>query len=465
MRRRRHRDPLGEPAEPPGPAPVVAIVGRPNVGKSSLVNRLTRRRVAIVADQPGMTRDRVYAQTTLRSMPVVLVDTGGFDIDPDQPLVASIRRQLFVAIEEADVIVCLFDGAASPTSLDEEIVGHLRRAGKPVLYAANKTESERARQGALVYHELGVDHIHMISAAHGQGVGPLLDDVVSLLPTPRDTTDGDAPEGVRLAVMGRPNAGKSTLVNSLLDEERMIVDERPGTTRDAVQLPVTYMGKPYVLIDTAGMRRKRSVHEAVEELSVLHAVKALQLADVVLLLVDSLEKVAEQDLRIANLALDRGRGLVIGMNKWDVLEERPEKLVFARPRTDPGTLDFLPVVRLSGLRAWNLEEVFEAVDLVWSNLSRRIPTAQLNQFLEALVQAHQPPVFRHRPVRLNYATQVETRPPTFTIFTNHPEGVTDAYQRYLENRLRQEYELTGVPIRLRFRRKSGRESRHKRRRS
>ncbi len=456
MRRKRIDQPLGDPADPPGLAPVVAVVGRPNVGKSTLINRLCKKRVAIVADQPGMTRDRVYAETTLRNVPVVLVDTGGFDLDPSQPLVDSIRAQLFVAIQEADVILCLFDGAASPTMLDEEIVNHLRRSGKKVVYAANKTEKKIASQEAIEYHELGVEHIHMVSAAHGHGVGDLLDAIVAELPPPREGGP-PGPKGIRLAVMGRPNAGKSTLVNTLLDEERMIVDDTPGTTRDAVQLPVTFMGHPYVLIDTAGMRRRRSISEAVEELSVLHAVKAMRLADVVLLLVDASDAIAEQDLRIANLALRMGRGLVVGMNKWDALAEKPKKLVFARPRTDPGTLDFVPVVRLSGLKAWNLEEVFETVNRTWGNLERRIATPELNRFLEQAVADHQPPAFRHRPVRLNYATQVETKPPTFSIFTNHPEGIGDGYRRFLENRLRETYDLTGVPIRLQFRRKSRRD--------
>jgi GTP-binding protein len=437
---------------------VVAIVGRPNVGKSTLVNRLCKKRVAIVADQPGMTRDRVYAETTLRNRPVVLVDTGGFDLDPSRPLVESIRSQLFIAVQEADVILCLFDGASSPTMLDEEIVGHLRRSGKDVVYAANKTEKKVASQEAIEYHELGVDDIHMISAAHGQGIGELLDVVVSRLPSPSGG-EPSGPKGLRLAVMGRPNAGKSTLVNTLLDEQRMIVDDTPGTTRDAVQLPVTFMGHPYTLIDTAGMRRKRSIREAVEELSVLHAVKAMRLADVVLLLVDASQTIAEQDLRIANLVLRMGRGLVVGMNKWDAVAEKPEKLAFARPYTDAGTLDFVPIVRLSGLRAWNLEDVFETVNRTWANLERRIPTPELNRFLEKAVQDHQPPAFRHRPVRLNYAAQVETKPPTFTIFSNHPEAVGDAYRRYLENRLRDLYDFTGVPIRLVFRRKSRKDHR------
>ncbi|MBW2263798.1 MAG: ribosome biogenesis GTPase Der [Deltaproteobacteria bacterium] len=458
MKSRRHDQPLGDPAEPPGPAPVVAVVGRPNVGKSTLVNRLCRKRVAIVANQSGMTRDRVYAETTLRNVPVVLVDTGGFDLDPNQPLLKSIRSQLFIAIEEADVIVCLFDGAASPNMLDEEIVGYLRRSGKKVIYAANKTEKKIATQAAVEFHELGIEDIHMISAAHGQGIGKLLDAVVSLLPAP-EKGDAPGPKGIKLAVMGRPNAGKSTLVNTLLDEERMIVDDKPGTTRDAVQLPVTFMGHPYVLIDTAGMRRKRSIHEAVEELSVLHAVKAMRLADVVLLLIDAAGTIAEQDLRIANLALRMGCGLIVGVNKWDALGEKPDTLSFARPYTDAGTLDFVPVVRLSGLKAWNLEEVFEAVNRTWGNLKRRISTGEINRFLEQAVAAHQPPAFRHRPVRLNYATQVETKPPTFIIFTNHPEALADSYRRFLENRLREIYDFTGVPIRLFFRRKSKRRER------
>jgi GTP-binding protein len=448
------RDQLGLPAEPPGPAPVVAVVGRPNVGKSTLVNRLCRRSVAIVADEPGMTRDRVYAEATLGGRPVILVDTGGFDVDPGEQMLGHIRRQLFVAIEEAHVIVCLFDGSVPPGHLDQEIVDHLRRSAKPVVHVANKTESARAAATALEYHELGIGDLIPVSAAHGRGTGELVDAILARLPPPTAQGREKPPPGARLAIMGRPNAGKSTLVNTLLGEERMIVDERPGTTRDAVQLPVTFMGCPYVLIDTAGMRRRRSIGAHVEELSVLHAVRAMSVADVVLLLVDAADQVAEQDMRIANLALRRGRGLVVALNKWDAIEGRAPRAEFARPYSDPGSLESVPVVRLSGLTGWNLEEAFETVNRVFAALSRRIPTPELNRFLEEAVRDHQPPSHRHRPVRLNYATQTGSSPPRFTVFTNHPEAIAEPYRRYLENRLRKAYDLAGVPIRLSFRSKA-----------
>jgi GTP-binding protein len=452
------------PAEPPGTAPVVAVVGRPNAGKSTLVNRLCRRRVAIVADEPGMTRDRVYAQTTLRDRPVVLVDTGGFDVDRASPVVQAIRDQLLLAVEEADVVVCLFDGAAPPTSLDEEVVERLRRAGREVVWAANKTEGKKARQVALEYHELGVDELLYVSAAQGEGVGELVDAVVERLPAePEPAAAPPPPDAVRLAIMGRPNAGKSTLVNTLLGEARMIVDEAPGTTRDAVQHTVTFHGEPWVLIDTAGMRRRRSIDRMTEELSVLHAVKAMGLAEVVLMLVDVTADVAEQDLRIANLALRRGRGLVVGLNKWDAAGEKPERLELVRPYSPVGTMEFVPVVRLSGREGWNLDELFDTARRVARNRRRRISTPQLNRFLEAAVEDHQPPAFRHRPVTLKYAAQVADAPPTIAVFTNRPEGVSDTYRRYLENRLRDTWDFTGVPLRIVFRKKAARDRRPDRR--
>jgi len=354
------------------------------------------------------------------------------------------------------VVVCLFDGLTSPTTLDEEIVGRLRRSGRPVVYAVNKTEGAAAHRTALEYHELGVEELLSISSAHGTGIGDLVDAVVARLPAP-EPGPGKGPEGVRLAVMGRPNSGKSTLANTLVGEERMIVDERPGTTRDAVQIPLTFMGQQWILIDTAGMRRPRSISLEVEELSVQHAVRAIEVASVVLLLVDAAIDVAEQDHRLANLVIRRGRGLVVGMNKWDRIRKKRARPTFSRPwMPDPGTLEFVPVVPMSGLEAWNLEEVFEVLGRVAVALERRIPTSDLNRFLEEAIAAHQPPAFRHRPVKINYATQVATAPPVFAFFANHPEGITPAYRRYLENKLRGSFDLEGVPIRLSFRRKPGR---------
>ncbi len=454
MRSSRQADPLGMPADPPGPAPIVAVVGRPNVGKSTLVNRLARRRVAIVADEPGMTRDRVYAKARLRDRPAILVDTGGFDIDPASPLVEAIREQLMVAVEEADVIVCLFDGASPPSALDVEVVARLRRSARPVLYVANKTEGRAAKQVALEYHELGIEHILPVSAAQGDGIGELVDAILDLLPIP-DAPGNDAPaasDGIRLAIMGRPNAGKSTLVNTLLGQERMIVDAEPGTTRDAVQHRLERAGKRYVLIDTAGMRRPRSIGRITEELAVLHAVKAMTLADVVLLLVDVSAEISDQDLRIANLAIKRGRGLVVCLNKWDMPAEKPD-LVLARPFTNVGTLEYIPVLRLSGKEGWNLDEVFSTVERVAAARSRRLSTSELNRFLELALRDHQPPAVNRRPLTLKYITQVADAPPTFAVFCNHPEGVTAPFRRFLENRMRQTWDFTGVPIRLSFRAK------------
>jgi GTP-binding protein len=446
---------------------LVAIVGRPNVGKSTLFNRLAGAKIAIVHDEPGVTRDRNYADAFARGVEYTLVDTGGFDPGSDDPMRQGITRQVQVAIEEADVIVCVLDGMMEPTGADREAVKLLRKSKKPVIYAANKADSMAAEAETADIYRLGIPKLFPISALHGRGMAELEEAIVDSIPQ-RDEKDDPLAHLVdvpRIALIGRPNAGKSSLLNRLTGEERSLVDDRPGTTRDTVDALVTVKRKqkngtvteqPLVVLDTAGIRRKSKVSETVEAVSVLRAVRAIERAEVVVVMCDGAEGVAEQDAKILGLAVERGRGVVIAINKTDLMDQRQLAKAEEAARDKLSFTPWAPVERLSVKTGRGVGNLVDTIVRVRSEWTKRVPTSELNKFFEEVLATHPPPTMGGRAVRLYYVTQAESRPPTFVVVTNEPENVHFSYQRYIQNQIRKRFGFEGTPIRIRYRRRKRR---------
>jgi GTP-binding protein len=445
--------------------PVVAIVGRPNVGKSTLFNRLVGRRQSLVRDMPGVTRDRLYGTTVLERWQATVVDTGGFEPRPSSDLVAGVRRQVLQAIEEADVIVFVVDGRAGLTPLDLDIATALRRSGRPVVVAVNKLDQGDGAAEVADGHRLGFPVVLPISAEHGRRVTELLEAVRALAPTPDPAPE---PAGTRVAIVGRPNVGKSSLVNAVLGHERVLVHHAPGTTRDAVDTPLSFRGRPYVLIDTAGIRRKGRVDAPIEKLAVVMALKSLERADVAVLVLDASEGVAAQDAHIAGYAHDAGRGIVIAVNKWDLVPPRSVQKadVVGQIYDRLPFLDYAPVGFVSALARTGLGELFDLVDQVADQARRRVAPGELLTVLREAV-ARRPMSVRGVALRIASAQQVAVSPPTFALRVNLPEGIHFSYERYLLNSLRHTLGFAGVPLRLLFRkggsRKSGARSASRRR--
>ena len=440
--------------------PLVAIVGRPNVGKSTLFNRLARRRLAIVHDEPGVTRDRNYADTTAFGRDYTLVDTGGFDPDSDDPMKSGITRHVKSAIEEADVIVFVSDAMVPLTSADRVAVGLLRKTDKPVLFAANKSDSSRNDADAYEIYRLGVDKVYPVSGLHGRGMAELEAAMIAAMPAKKEDTQVDEflP---RISIVGKPNAGKSSLMNKILGEERMIVDERPGTTRDAIDALVERGEKRYIFVDTAGLRRKGKVTKGSDEIefaSIGSAVRAVERSSVVVLLVDAKEGVAEQDAKILGLAADRGRAMIIGLNKTDLLQRPEVSKAEVDAREKISFAPFAPLVHMSAKTGRGLNDLFETIDRVSESFHRRIGTGELNRFFESVLATRPPPTMGGRAPRLYYITQAETSPPVFVILASSPDSVHFSYQRFVANQLREHFEFDGVPIKIvyRERRRGGR---------
>ena len=455
-KRRKRKQPL--PAGAVAARPVVAIVGRPNVGKSTLFNRLAGQRIAIVEDIPGVTRDRHYADALFRGREIVLVDTGGFDPHSDDPMKEGIAQHVRLALSEADLVVCVLDATSGALPADRAAIELLRRAQKPVIYVANKADSRAIAHEGMELYELGLDHLIPVSGLHGNGMTDLEDAILEALPPPEEGAGTSLPDDVpRVAIVGRPNAGKSSLVNRLLREDRQLVDSRPGTTIDAIDALYEKNGEPWVLIDTAGMRRKRGIDKGVEGRAVMKAIRASERSHVVVLLVDAKEGVAEQDAKLAGLVVDRGRALVIGMNKMDLMDESERKHAIERARD---VLAFAPWARVVGTSAVNgrgVNKLMDAAEAALGEHRKRVTTAELNRFMEEVLAHHPPPTMKGRSVRLYYVTQAEVRPPRFVIVTNEPDAVHFSYQRYVANALRERFGFEGTPIRLSWKRKSKRE--------
>lgn len=441
-----------------GGAPLVAIVGRPNVGKSTLFNRLVGARRAIVEDRPGVTRDRLYGVAEWTGRHFAVVDTAGLGPADDVDLPRQVEDQVAVAIEEADLVVYVVDARAGLSGIDYELAARLRASAKPVLVAANKADGPRIEAQAHVAAELGLGDAFAVSAAHGRGIGVLCDAICERLPVVEAPPDLGG-EGLRIAFVGRPNAGKSTLVNTLVREPRVVVDDRPGTTHDAVDLPFTFRGRPMVLVDTAGLRRRRQVARAMEKIAAIKSIRAIERSDVVVLVVDAAEGVTDQDQRIATMAFERGKGVVVALHKWDRV--RPDgRRAAAVTRATERALAFLErprIVKTSVVgpgrergagRGRNLETLLEACQITYGALTRRVRTADLNRELEAAVAELAPPAHRTRRVKLLYATQAETRPPLVVVTANMGRCLSPAYERYLVRRFRKRWNLWGVPVRL-----------------
>lgn len=436
--------------------PIVAIVGRPNVGKSTLFNRLVGERRAIVEDVPGTTRDRVYGTTDWGGVEFTVVDTGGLLDDSELTsdalgeIAQHTREQAHTAIDEADVIVFLVDSDAGITAGDHEVAQLLRRAHKPTILAANKAESSKRRDSVYEFYELGLGDPIAVSAYHGTGTGDLLDKIVEALP---EAEEVEAPEGPAIAIVGRPNVGKSRLLNALLGQERSIVSDVPGTTRDSLDTTMSWAGQPVTLIDTAGIRRRGRVDRGIEQYSVLRSMRAIDRADVVLLVIDATEGFTAQDLHIAGYIADQKKGVVIVINKWDLIEKDSSTMDEYRQKARE-ELDFLPyapLVFVSAKFGQRVQQVVDTALAVVSERQRRVSTAALNKMLKDAVAAHPPPSKPGKWLRFYYVTQADVSPPTFIFFTNDPTQIHFSYRRYLENQLREAFGFTGTAIRMSFR--------------
>jgi GTP-binding protein len=440
---------------PAGPLPVVAIVGRPNVGKSSLFNRLIQKRLAIVEDTPGVTRDRLYAEAEWRGRYFTVVDTGGLLSQPTDHLHAQVRAQAQAALAGASLVLFVVDARDGVVPEDREIAQLVRETRVPVLLVANKVDAPSHEAAAQEFYSLGLGDPIPVSAHHGRGTGDLLDAVVALLPdSSAPVQEEEAP--IAVAIVGRPNVGKSSLVNAMLGEERVIVDPAPGTTRDAVDTPVERGGRRYLLIDTAGLRRRSRVGAAVESYSAVRTKRAIERAGVAVLVLDATEPAADQDQRIAGDMAKAGCGVVIVLNKWDLvadspqLDRRREQLVRHALRF----VDYAPLVITSTTRTWGLERLFTTIDAVAAAHRLHMGTGVLNRVIGNAVAAQQPPAdATGRRLRLYYATQPETQPPTVVLFVNEPSRMPESYRRYLEHAIRAAFDLTGVPLRIVLRRR------------
>ena len=431
--------------------PIIAIVGRPNVGKSTLFNRLVGRRKAIVDDRPGVTRDRNYALVERYDTPFTLIDTGGFEPVTDDRLLQQMREQSQLAMEEADIILFVMDGRQGLTEADRTVAGMLRRVDKPVFYVVNKVDGEKQELDTSDFYRLGIGEVWPLSAEHGRGVEDLMDEVLPLLP--RRETPAEETAVTRIAVVGRPNVGKSSLVNQLLGYERVVANPTPGTTRDAVDTPLTWHRKPFLLIDTAGIRRKGRISLKIETYSVVDALRSLDRADVALIVLNAEEGITEQDSKIAGYAYEAGRACIFVVNKWDTLVKDNSSVgkFVDRIRTDFKYLPFAPILFISAKTGQRISSVMAEVNKVMGEYRKRVGTGELNRVIAAATGAHPPPVVQGRRLKIYYATQVSTKPPTFTLFVSKPEGIHFSYERYLANKIREAFGFNGTPIRLLFR--------------
>lgn len=430
--------------------PAVAVIGRPNVGKSTFFNRVLGQRLAIVDDVPGVTRDRNFARADWAGHSFYLIDTGGIETDTDEPMAVAIRTQVMAAIEEAQLLVFVVDGKAGLHPMDERIAELLRATERPVVLVVNKMDRLPEDLGHHDFWALGLGEPLPVSALSGKGSGDVLDAIVAKLP---DAPEPAADDALHIAVIGKPNVGKSSFVNRLLGEDRMVVSEVAGTTRDSVDTPFRYHGRTLVFIDTAGLRRQSRIDESLEYYSALRTERAIERADVCLLVIDASQPIAVQDLKVAERAWNAGCGLIVVANKWDLVQKETntaaeyERQLRERARL----LRWVPIIFTSAVTGQRIQRTLDLILDVAAERSRRIPTSEVNEVVELLERRNQPPHHRGRLVKLLYATQVATAPPTFVIFANHPKGLTDSYMRYLQNGFRERWGFTGSPVRIRIR--------------
>ena len=428
---------------------ILAIVGRPNVGKSTLFNTLAGEKISIVEDHPGVTRDRIYADVTWLNHSFSMIDTGGIEMDSKDKMLKHMREQADIAIDTADVILFLVDVRQGLVDADFKVADMLRKSGKPVILVVNKVDNfEKYMPDVYEFYNLGIGDPHPISAASKLGIGDMLDAVLELFDLEKiEEEEDDRP---KIAIVGKPNAGKSSLINNLLGENRVIVSDVAGTTRDAIDTEIVYNGTEYVFIDTAGLRRKSKIKENIERYSIIRTVAAIERSDVVILMIDATEGVSEQDAKIAGIAHDRGRGLIIAVNKWDAIE-KDNHTVKEYTKKVRDILSFVPyaeIIFISFLTGQRTKKIFDMLETVIENHAMRIQTGVLNEILMEAVALQQPPSDKGKRLKLFYMTQVSTKPPTFVLFVNKKELMHFSYQRYIENRIRDTFGFMGTPIRI-----------------
>lgn len=437
------------------PKPIVAVVGRPNVGKSTLFNQIIGRRISIVHDEPGVTRDRIYADAEWLGKNFTLVDTGGIDIFSEDELVSQMRQQAQTAIETADVVVMIVDGKEGITPADEEVANILRRTQKPVILAVNKIDAPHEEEMVYEFYGLGLGEPVSISAIHKRGLGDLLDEVVAHFPAHEGEEDYD--DIIKIAVVGKPNVGKSSLVNAILGEERVIVSDIPGTTRDAIDTPFELNGQKYLIIDTAGIRRKSRINQSLERYSVIRALSAIRRCDVALIVIDANEEATEQDAKIAGLVHDEGKAAILVMNKWDMIE-KDTNTIYEYQRRLYNELSFMlhaPNIFISAKTGQRVNRVIDLVNHVYRQYTSRISTGVLNDCIADAVITTEPPTDKGRQLKIYYGTQVSIKPPTFVLFVNDPKLMHFSYERYLENYFRKTLGLDNTPIRIIVRQREG----------
>jgi GTPase len=447
----------------------VAIIGRPNVGKSTLFNRLVGQKLALVDDAPGVTRDRREGEARLADLRFTVIDTAGLDEGAKGSLTARMQEQTETAISLADALMFVIDARAGLTPNDRAFADTARRANKPVVLLANKSEGKHGELGAMEAYALGLGEPVQISAEHGEGMGELYDALRALMPEAEEDDDGASADDesveaeeelarrpIRVAVVGRPNAGKSTLINRLLGEERLLTSSEAGTTRDSIAVEISWNGRDFRVFDTAGLRRRSRIEEKLEKLSVADALRAVRFAEVVVLMVDAQNKFEEQDLRIADLIEREGRALVIAVNKWDLVTAKPGAISALRTEADHWLpqVKGAPLVAVSGLMGEGIDRLMRAIEDAYAVWNRRVPTAALNRWFEQAVGANPPPAVSGRRLKLNYITQAKARPPSFVLFCSRADAIPQSYLRYLVNSLREAFELPGTPVRIALREKA-----------
>ncbi len=433
--------------------PIAAIIGRPNVGKSTLFNRLLKKRIAVVDDQPGITRDRNYALTTWNKKSFYLVDTGGYVPSSRSEMERMVKAQAEIAISEADLILFIVDAKVGEQSLDLEIAKRLRKTKKGVVLVANKVDGARDEDDVHSLRRLGLGEPTAVSALSGRNIGDLLDQIVSGLP--EEIRYEEKKESIKVAVIGRPNVGKSSFVNALLGEEKLIVSETPGTTRDAIDTEVEINGRSFTLIDTAGLRRKAKIRESLEYYTTLRTLRSIERCDVALILIEAPEGLLKQDVRIASEVHDLRKGMVIGINKWDIVEkdEKTADVYTKALKQKAPFLNFVPLIYISAKTAQRVKAAMDLVSKVYEERLKRVETAELNQRLEKDIKAKPPASVKGKYIRIYYVTQTGTQPPTFVFFCNYPELLQKSYLRYLENKIRQHFSFLGTPVRIKVKKR------------
>lgn len=436
--------------------PIVAIVGRPNVGKSTFFNRITRSKDALVDNFAGVTRDRIYGDASWNDIEFILVDTGGFSLEDDDDFAHQTRFQVKQAIEEADVIIVLLDGKQGISPFDKDIVKILRSVTKPVFYVVNKIDGPEQEKNIFDFYSLGIEKLYSVSSEHRYGIYGFLDELILALPK---FVPDKLQDIIKLAVVGRPNVGKSSLINSILGENRVLVSDIPGTTRDAIDSVCDINGKSYLLIDTAGIRRKGKVSKKLEKFSIIKALRSLDRCDIALIVLDAGEGVTEQDINIAGYAFERGCGCILLLNKWDLVEKdnNTAKKHYDQLKTEAKYLSFAPAITISALTGQRVPKIFKLVDEVYSQYALRIGTGQINRILERAVEKNEPSIHMGKRLKFYYATQVSAKPPAFVCFVNYPDAIHFSYKRYLINQIRTETGLDKTPVRLFFRQRTGKD--------